>query len=69
MYPAAILLHAIANIAPAMYQAHLISNIWLIEFILVIPTALIAFAAYQVCKILRKADEDEAVTINEPDGE
>jgi len=69
MYPAAILLHAIANIAPAMYQAHLISNIWLIEFILVIPTALIAFAAYQACKILRKADEDEAVTINEPDGE
>ena len=69
MYPAAVLLHAIANIAPAMYQAHLVSNIWLIEFILVIPTALIAFAAYQVCKILRKADDDEAVLTEKSDME
>jgi len=67
MYPAAIILHAIVNVAPAMYQAHLISNIWLIELMLIIPTALIAFAAYQVCKILKKADEDEVVSVENLD--
>ena len=66
LYPAAILVHAIINIAPAMYQALLISNIWLIESILIIPTALLAFAAYQVCKILKKADDDETALTEEP---
>jgi len=63
MYPAAIILHAIVNIAPAMYQAHLITNIWLIEGMLIIPAALIAFAAYQVCKILKKEDDAEALAL------
>jgi len=61
LYPAAIILHAIVNIIPAMYQAHIITNIWLIEGLLIIPTALIALAAYKVCKILKKADDAEAL--------
>ena len=52
LYPAAIVLHALVNVAPALYQAGYIDNIWLIEGLILLPTTLIAYAAYKVCKLL-----------------
>jgi len=52
LYPAAIILHAIVNIVPAMYQAGLTDNVWLVEAIIIIPATLTAIAAYFACKPL-----------------
>ena len=59
LYPAAILIHAVFNIAPAMYQAGMIRNVWLTEaviFIMVVPTAIFAFF---ICKIIQKNDDNQ----------
>jgi len=52
-------LHAIVNIAPAMYQLGFIENIWLVEGLILIPTVLIAFAACYICKIIKRDAEAE----------
>jgi len=56
LYPAAILLHAVVNLAPAFYQAGIIQSIWLIEVLIIIPAALVAYFAYRVCMIMQKED-------------
>ena len=61
LFPAAILLHAIFNIPAALYQFGLVGNIWLTEALLILPTALIAYAAYYFCK--KMMDEDEAAAV------
>lgn len=58
MYPAAIFMHAIINLAPAMYQAGMIESIWLVELLIAIPAALIAYGSYCVCKILRNSENE-----------
>ena len=61
LFPAAILLHAVFNIPAALYQFGLIGNIWLTEALLLLPTVLIAYAAYHFCKVMQKEDEEAAV--------
>jgi len=63
LFPVSILLHAVFNIPAAMFQYGLISNIWLTEALLIIPTVLIAYVAYYFCKVMQKEDE-EAAAIN-----
>jgi len=66
LFPAAIVLHAIVNIAPAMYQLGFIENIWLVEGLIVIPTVLIALAAYYICKIIKRNAEAETPHTESP---
>jgi len=56
LYPAAIFLHALVNLAPAFYQAGIIQSIWVIEGLIIIPAVLVAYFAYRVCKIMQKED-------------
>ena len=65
LYPAAIVLHAIVNIAPAMSQIGLIENIWLIEGILAVLAAIIAAAAYFACKVIKREDGKNTAVIAE----
>ena len=57
LYPAAIVLHAVFNIAPAMYQAGFIEDVWAVEGIIAVFAAIMAFAAYKVCKIMKREEE------------
>jgi len=52
LYPLAIILHAVVNIAPAMMQAGFIKNIWVVEAVILVPTALCVYAAIKVCNVL-----------------
>ena len=61
LYPAAIVMHAIVNIAPAMYQAGFIDSIWVVEGFVLIPAVLIAYAAYMVCKVIKKEETIEVI--------
>jgi len=54
LYPVSIVLHAIVNLAPVMYQTGVIENIILIEGIILVKAVLIAIAASRVCKIIQK---------------
>ena len=64
MYPAAIVMHAIVNLAPAMFQAGFINSIWFVELMIILPAAALAYGAYCVCKIIKK-DEESQVLENE----
>jgi len=59
LYPAAIVMHAIFNIAPIMFQVGLITNIWHVELTLLILAAIIATAAFFVCKIIKQNETEE----------
>jgi len=65
LYPAAIILHAVFNIAPAMFQAGMLENIWVIEGILFILLIPVAIAAYFVCKIIKREDDKENIADTE----
>ena len=67
LYPVAIVLHAVLNLAPAMLQAGFIESIWLVEGLILIPAALCAFAAIKACKFLAK-EEPVVQNVNEPMG-
>lgn len=69
LYPAAIVLHAIVNIAPAMYQIGLLENVWLVEGLVALPAVLIAAAAYFVCKIIKREDDKNIEAVTEAAGE
>ena len=66
LYPAAIVLHAIFNIAPAMYQTGMITNVWLTEVIIFVMAIPIAAVAYYACRIIeresiKKASAEEII--------
>ena len=67
LYPAAIILHAIVNLVPAMFQAGVIGNIWLVEGIIVIPATLTAIAAYFACKTLWREENAEPTPPDNPE--
>jgi len=58
MYPAAVLMHALVNIAPAMFQAGAIESIMLVEGIIFVLAVFIAFGAYRVCKMIESDTEN-----------
>jgi len=62
LYPTAIILHAILNIPSALYQINLITNIQLVETLMLIPATLIALAAYKLCKSMKTTEETETPT-------
>lgn len=64
LYPVSIVLHAIVNIAPVMYQTNILKNILLVEGLIIIPTILIAIASYNVCKKMQQEAANEAITTN-----
>jgi len=73
LYPLAIALHAIVNIAPAMMQAGFIKNIWVVEAVILIPVALCVYVAIKVCKIITDQnamieDKQTANSVSEPTG-
>jgi uncharacterized membrane protein YhfC len=51
LYPAAIILHVAANLAAALYQVGAIKSTYSAEGVTLVCAALIAAAAYEVCKI------------------
>ena len=61
MYPAAIVMHAIVNLAPAMYQAGFIESVWLVELLILIPAAALAYGAYRVCMIIKESEGEKLV--------
>jgi len=52
LYPVAIVLHASVNLAPAMLQAGFFDSIWIVEGLILIPTALSVFVAIKACSVL-----------------
>jgi len=59
LYPAAILLHAVVNVPAVMYQSGIITNVWLVELLFVIPTAALAYFAYKLCNTMNRADVED----------
>jgi len=73
LYPLAIVLHAVVNIAPAMMQAGFIKNIWIVEAVILLPTALCVYAAIKVCNYMTDQnavldDKQTAKSVSEPTG-
>jgi len=62
LYPVSIVLHAVANIAPVMYQTGVIKNVLLVEVLILIPAVTIAFASSRVCKLIQQVESAESVT-------
>jgi len=56
LYPAAIVIHAIFNIAPAMYQTGMTTNIWLTEGVIFVMAIPIAVAAGFACRAIERED-------------
>jgi len=56
MYPAAIGAHALAAAPMVMIRANILDDIWIAQSLAIIPTALIAYGAHKVCKILPETE-------------
>jgi len=59
LYPVAIVLHAAVNLAPAMFQAKFFDNIWLVEILILLPTALCVYAAIKCCRFMTQEEPVE----------
>jgi len=72
LYPAAIGAHALSNLPLVLHRAGIIDSIWLAQPLVIIPTALIAWGAYYVCKMLPEEEPpviaEKKTDINEPQG-
>lgn len=57
LFPAAILLHAVFDVTPALYQRQVITSQWLVELIIAAGTAVIVLITIKVSKIKQPAPE------------